>query len=473
MQLTGDRRNYFIKYQHQLTQRVTLIEWLTRCHVDSYDRLYVEAGVITSFGREDDITGVKIGDHAYLEGDNIQAGGIYILAERGSEKVSDILVAVESVDTANKRFTFFRLNKAIEAPFRVYDTFILEPGDIANYTGDNLKPIETTVGIFILNYIVFASVFGSTIPYVNDLWVPNKIEGMVANALITKKITVPQHYKFLDHMYFIGHFTELSVPTFTRKSFTTDKRVRMRAKELFAEHEGHLSDPIVAKKIEDDLMALDREHIINDPSARFYIPLGEKNTLGIHRKKMFLTVGGIESFDEGTGGYDFIRNSLRDGWDKRDFITICNEIRKGSYFRGKETEKGGTLTKFLSRVFQNLEIVEDDCRTRRGLVFTLEADIANNYLSRTIIDNDRDVVLTPENIASYIDKTIKLRSPMYCESKTGLCYACTSQRMQTLGVRRVSMQIVDVSSTFTTLSMKNMHGTKIELAKINFKKYFT
>lgn len=469
MKLTSEQKEYLIKYQARLLNRSYLIEMFAQTTHPKFTLTFAELMQLLKQLRLTKETSLEVEDGAICQ--------LEIINEDQTVMMTDYRIGimehttVTTAETTTHAVNLVLLSVDKNPPFRYYDDFDLRPNEIANYT--LYQTMNTTVGLFVLNYIVFVSSFGAAVPYYNDLWKVDNIEQMVSDVLLEKKITVDQFYKFVDNMYFCGHFTELSVPTFTERSFSTDKQVLIRKAELLKEYAGQLSDPIIVKKIEDELMVLDRAHIKGDASERFYVPLGAGKAFGIHRKKMFLTVGGIESFDEGTGAYDFITNSLREGWNKNDFVVICNEIRKGSYFRGKETEKGGTLTKFLMRVFQNLEITQEDCETTMGLSFILTPELAKQYLGRTIIVNKKPIMLTTDNIARYTDIPVILRSPMYCQTKDGLCYTCVGDRFRTLQIKRVGMLIVDISSTFTTLSMKNMHGTKIELVDIPFEKYFT
>ena len=381
---------------------------------------------------------------------------------------SRIIYGVMSVDKDQTTAVVLDVKTKPTPLYDIYDTFTLQPGNIENFTG---SPIETTVGLYMLNYIVLASTCGNVIPYINDVWKPSKVEEKLANALLAGKITVEQTNNCIDHGFFIGHFTELCVPTATKKSLTTHPDMEKRKQELFTKYAGQLNDPAVMEKIETELINLDKSWLAGDDATGFLDPLGGK-LYNVARKKLYCCIGGIQDFTNGVGEYTFVGNSLSDGWDKQSFPQIANEIRKGSFERGHETMKGGALSKDITRVFQDLSVREEDCGTHETITVDFSKTDIHQYISRNIVVNDELVTLTEDNIAKYDGKKVKLRSPMTCSTKNGLCYKCTGELFGKLDIHGLSMWVVDLSSTFVTLSLKSMHGTKLELIDIDPLDYF-
>lgn len=358
--------------------------------------------------------------------------------------------------------------KTPNIPFDIYDEIEISRGDIINWLGPKGT---STIGRYILNYTMLASIFGNKIEYVNDVWKIGKIEDRIAKGLISNEFTVAQYDKYIEHGYFIGHSAELCVPTITRRSFTTDPKIAVRKKELLEKYKGQLNDPNVIAVIEDELLKMDKEWLAGDESLGFHEGIGGKS-FEIHRKKMLLTVGGIEVFDADGGAFNFVGNSLSEGWDKKDFPAIANDIRKGSYARGAETWKGGALTKFILRVFQDVKIVEDDCNTTRGIKTTFTEDILKALIGRTIITGGKQVIITEENYKQFAGKEVSLRSPTYCETGMGLCYTCCGENFRSLGVEAIGPLAVEISSRFMMASMKSMHGTKLKVIDVDHTAFF-
>jgi hypothetical protein len=355
--------------------------------------------------------------------------------------------------------TFTFLCPTGKRPLDFIDTFELTSDMIANFPKGK-QPFQTTIGQYLTNCTLLETPFGGAIPYVQGHKDLMKCEGVIAEGLLTKAFVVDQYMTFVNNLYILQSYAELCVSTGSLRGMTTHPDVTRRKAELLKQYAGRLNDPLVAKLIEDELLKLDTQYIEGDTATRFIDALGSKGR-EIWRKKLYLAVGGIESFDDVSGNYEFIKNSLSEGWDPKDFPMLVNEIRKGSYSRGKETELGGMQTKFVMRIFSDLRVTDPDCGTTEGVRIFLAADIAKKFLNRFIVVRGKAVELTEQTIKEYIDKDVVLRSPMTCRTDPGLCYVCTGRTFENISVKGISMWIVDVTSTFTLLAMKNMHGTKI------------
>ena len=335
------------------------------------------------------------------------------------------------------------------------DVIILPKGTLANQGDGDLK---TLLGNMVMNYVCLCVPFGDAIPYVNTTWTPGKIQDLIANAIVERKITPDQFRIYSENIFFIGHITELSTPTYSPKSLTINPKILERKKQLIEQHKAALekNDAVVMAQIEAELIAMDKEDLKDDPSMGF---LGKApgKSFDIHRKKLFIASGMAEEFGD-KGSYKFMANSLEEGWTKEDFHIRAGEIRKGSYERAKETAKGGEESKFLMRVFQNTRITEDDCGTDRTINVTLTKDNIDFFKDRTIIRNGEKIILSSSVLPSYLGKTVALRTPMYCASKDGYCYTCMGELFRTLDQEALTMSFVEIGSSFLLASLKGIHG---------------
>lgn len=358
---------------------------------------------------------------------------------------------------------------------------VFDPGDKGTYprikelfgvnpfTTSLLTTGKTTVGRFIENVVCLQYPINFRLfPYVNGVWNPGKIVKMVTKALVEKQITVEENKRFLDYFFFLNHITEIAVPSMTVKSLMTHPDVPRVKAEFIKAHQGQMHDPVVIKELEDLLAKLDAEWLgrgtgTPDPSVTFFDGLGSKS-YDIHRKKLFLTTGGVPAFKEQTGDFDFIPNSLMEGWTIDAMPSIANEIRKGSYERGRETAKGGAETKLVMRVFQDLAINHEDCGTKR----TIPLDFKNtcridDFIGRTIQVNGQDVVITEQNKKQFDGQVLNVYSPMTCAIPHDLCYKCCGSHARDLGAEVLGIQVVKITSQFMNSAMKNMHGTVLKI----------
>lgn len=368
----------------------------------------------------------------------------------------------------NDLLTVDIISKKDEPCWGLLDVFELTSADLTSTFGispfSKSKVGMTSVGRLLINTMVLVYPFDNPIfEYINDNPGPDAITKKVKDALLEKKITVEQFEKFINYVYFIGHLNELNTPSLSLRSLQTNPKVAEYKKKFIEEHKDQMHDPLVIQKLESELIALDKEWIGDDHSEVLMNGLGKKSWL-VQRKKMFLTIGGIPAFDTVAGDMDFIEHSLSEGHTIKTLPSIANEIRKGSYERGVETAKGGTETKFIMRVFQDAVITEDDCGTKR----TVEVDCTSgvpgpkDFIGRTLRVNGKDVIVTRENCDELIKgKIIHLYSPLTCETVGNFCYKCCGAKSKDLNAKMLGIEAIRITSKFTTVSMKNMHGTAL------------
>jgi hypothetical protein len=341
---------------------------------------------------------------------------------------------------------------------------MLPAGIVANYPEG--EPIDTTMGRLLLNFVILAEPFGALVPYVNQLWNIGRIEeAYIFESLRTGAITVEQVKHYSRNLHHLGHFTELAVPSFSQRSLTPNPAIIARRNELLKQYKTEIEagDPVVMSKIEEELIAMDKEYLKGDSSAPFYDYSASKS-YNVARKAQYGLGGMVENFGE--EGYSFIESSLEEGWKVEDFAIIANQIRSGSYSRAKETAKGGEETKFLIRVFQSVRVIEDDCGSQNYLQVMLSRDIASKFIYRTILVGDKLVTLTEENLPSYMGKMVLMRSPMHCHTDNGYCYTCMGETFRTINMELLTMAAINVSSSFTLGALKRMHGTKSKMISI-------
>jgi len=394
----------------------------------------------------------------------IQSDNAFYIINSDSPKISDIVVY-----TLDGKVTYIKDFKQNTPIFNLVDQVTIEPGEIINFKND--KAEKVSLGRILLNQVVLIDAFKDKIEFFNKPFNIGDVESEVASKLLDRSISMDEYNLFMNQGFYLLHFSELNVPSFTEKSLTTFPGVNEFKKELFEKHKGDLTNPLVAAKIGDALIAKDKEYLEGDPSTGFYNAAGKK-AYAIARKKMYLNIGGIESFDKDLTSFNFLKYSLSQGWDKEDFPTISNEIRKGSFGRATATARGGAMTNFMLRVFQDTEIREKNCGVKKGLEFILEKDLTDKFFGRYMIENGELAKITKKNYASYINKKIILRSPMYCLTVDGFCETCCGENFAALDLKAVNMEMVNLTSTFLTLEMKAMHGVALTYDAIDFEEYF-
>jgi len=178
-----------------------------------------------------------------------------------------------------------------------------------------------------------------------------------------------------------------------------------------------------------------------------------------------------------------IKSNFREGLNVLEYFSSTHGARKGLADTALKTADSGYLTRKLADVAQNVMISEPDCGTLQGItkttVYKGEAvDIAlkNLIIGRTARDNIRNPitdemiareneVITPE-AADKIEQlgldAIRVRSPLTCESKVGVCAKCYGWDLSTgmvaeEGLAAGIMAAQSIGEPGTQLTMRTFH----------------
>jgi DNA-directed RNA polymerase subunit beta' len=140
-----------------------------------------------------------------------------------------------------------------------------------------------------------------------------------------------------------------------------------------------------------------------------------------------------------------IISNFKEGLTVLEYFNSTHGARKGLADTALKTANSGYLTRRLVDVAQDCIITEEDCGTSAGIemravtegadvIVALESRILGRTLAQDVVDPltgeiiaTRDTYLD-EDLAMAIDKagvqTVKVRSPLTCETRTGVCATC-------------------------------------------------
>ena len=140
-----------------------------------------------------------------------------------------------------------------------------------------------------------------------------------------------------------------------------------------------------------------------------------------------------------------IISNFKEGLTVLEYFNSTHGARKGLADTALKTANSGYLTRRLVDVSQDCVVIEDDCKTERGMTMKAIVEGGNTIVSlgerilgRTVLDDIVDAktgeVLAPAGMllsevdVARIEKAavaeVKIRSPLLCETKTGVCGTC-------------------------------------------------
>ena len=138
-----------------------------------------------------------------------------------------------------------------------------------------------------------------------------------------------------------------------------------------------------------------------------------------------------------------IQSNFREGLTALEYFISTHGARKGLADTALRTADAGYLTRRLVDVAQDLIINEEDCGTKEGIYIrksdniasqSMESRLFGRLLGEKVVDPSTGEILGEENdpldherirkiIAAGIDE-VKVRSPLTCELKHGICARC-------------------------------------------------
>lgn len=152
-------------------------------------------------------------------------------------------------------------------------------------------------------------------------------------------------------------------------------------------------------------------------------------------------------------------NSINDGFTLKEFYQNANEARSGLYTRSIGSSEPGALSRDIVYANSNIKLGEKDCKTRNYFEIKINDTLAKTLVGRWYLKGSGLVeIKDPKDV---IGKTIKLRSPLYCKSKSGVCQTCFGSGSEKLNTRNVGVMAGALINTegLNSYSMKARHNS--------------
>ena len=195
------------------------------------------------------------------------------------------------------------------------------------------------------------------------------------------------------------------------------------------------------EEVKDRIMHLCKEKLDKDGSVYTMIDSGARGSWG--QLTQMMGMKGLVVNPAGNVIELPVKRSFKEGLDVLEYFISTHGTRKGLADIALRTASSGYSTRRLVDVAQDVVIRMSDCGTSHGIIVTKEEseDLGINFIERLIgrylaadlKDSNGKVVLKKgslvtheigRQLASYDIKEAKIRSPLTCEAKKGLCSKC-------------------------------------------------
>jgi len=138
-----------------------------------------------------------------------------------------------------------------------------------------------------------------------------------------------------------------------------------------------------------------------------------------------------------------VKDNYKEGLNVLEYFISTHGARKGMSDTALRTANAGYLTRRLVDVSQDVVVMDDDCGTKDGITLgsaetkemgiTLGERVFGRVLASKVVNEDGEVVVkagtlvdrdTVPLITEAAPESVRVRSPLTCESKQGICRNC-------------------------------------------------
>ncbi len=182
------------------------------------------------------------------------------------------------------------------------------------------------------------------------------------------------------------------------------------------------------------------------------------------------------------------KSNYRQGLSIFEYVISARGARKGLTDSALKTADAGYLTRRLVDVSHDMIVKEEDCQAKEGLVISIadkrgekfKERIRERFLAKDVVADDKKIILKAGEIITEdkIDlieksgvKKIVVRSPLYCQSKQGVCQKCYGTDLSTnkiveIGVPVGVMAAQSIGEPGTQLTMRVRHFGGIVISDV-------
>jgi transcriptional regulator CtsR len=161
-----------------------------------------------------------------------------------------------------------------------------------------------------------------------------------------------------------------------------------------------------------------------------------------------------------------------DGYSVDSYYKAAGQARRNYHVKSTLTAQPGYLARKITTANANIKISKvEDCKTKKYLEVLIDKDNVENYYDRYYLNDKQELTLiTHDEEKNILGKKIKVRSPIYCKSKDGICQTCYGNMSNRLNTKNVGILAGGAINMVAINSMMKMRhkASQVNLVDINF-----
>lgn len=333
----------------------------------------------------------------------------------------------------------------------------------------NTKDVDTTLGRIVFNKICIE-------PYIKDIipdhyWnIPldkkgiGKLYTIVGEALKYNKVDTELVWQWEKSIEFYSLKAAIIYNSSYNKGLLIPRDDLIKERDEFIKNNPNVTtaeyadfEKYITNKAADKL---------SDNEAIGLYTSGARGEISDQYKNISITIGPV--YNPATGEMEPVTSNFIEGFKKSEIPKAGNMLISAAYPKSCATADSGYITKQYYAAFQSIFVDDDgtDCGTKSYINVYLTDKNFGKYEFQNVMDNGKPVTLTQENKSKYVNKFVKLRSPMCCLGEH-VCSVCVGRFPYISGIKNIGVTFADIPNAAVNGGMKKFHKSAIQMDDVD------
>ena len=357
-----------------------------------------------------------------------------------------------------------KTKKINEPRYNVTDRVKLKANEYIN-TAD----VDTTLGRIVFNKICIENYIKDIIP--DHYWnIPlnkggvKKLFGLVAEAVKYGRLSTEAAWKWEKAI----EFYSLKAAVIYNASYNADllnpRKDLIKKRDEFVKNNPNATTADYAD-FEKQITSEANDKLRSNPGIGLY-DSGARGEISDQYKNISIMIGPV--YNPATSQMEPVNTNFIEGFNKEDLPKAGNMLISAAYPKSCATADSGYITKQYYAAFQSIYVDDEgtDCGTKSYINVYLTDKNFGKYEFQYIMENGKPVMLSQDNKSKYVNKFVKMRSPMCCISKN-VCNICVGQFPYITGIKNMGITFATIPNSAVNDGMKKFHKSAIQMDDVD------
>jgi hypothetical protein len=357
-----------------------------------------------------------------------------------------------------------KTKKINEPRYNVTDRVKLKANEYINTTD-----VDTTLGRIVFNKICIENYIKDIIP--DHYWnIPlnkggvKKLFSLVAEAVKYGTLSTEAAWKWEKAI----EFYSLKAAVIYNSSYNADllnpRKDLIKKRDEFIKNNPNATTADYAD-FEEQITNEANDKLRSNPGIGLY-DSGARGEIGDQYKNISIMIGPV--YNPATAQMEPVNTNFIEGFSKEDLPKAGNMLISAAYPKSCATADSGYITKQYYAAFQSVYVDDEgtDCGTKSYINVYLTDGNFGRYEFQYVMENGKPVMLSQENKSKYVNKFVKLRSPMCCISEH-VCNICVGQFPYITGIKNMGITFATIPNAAVDHGMKKFHKSAIQMDDVD------